>query len=107
MHGFIDLVFRHRGYYYLADYKSNRLGLQLPDYDRSGMDRAMQSHRYDLQYLVYTVTRSLYIASWGGACQIATMIATSVGSITCSFVASDRRKGRATVSTSTDPRARS
>jgi exodeoxyribonuclease V beta subunit len=55
MHGFIDLVFRHRGYYYLADYKSNRLGLQLPDYDRAVMGHAMLSHRYDLQYMVYTV----------------------------------------------------
>jgi len=55
MHGFIDLVFRYRGRYYLADYKSNRLGLSLADYDRAGMDQAMQAHRYNLQYLIYTV----------------------------------------------------
>lgn len=55
MHGFIDLVFRHKNRYYIADYKSNRLGLNLQDYDQAGMLQAMQEHRYDLQYLVYSV----------------------------------------------------
>ncbi|KOR31073.1 hypothetical protein TI04_02715 [Achromatium sp. WMS2] len=55
MHGFIDLVFRSGSRYYIADYKSNRLGMQLADYDQDGMHQAIQEHRYDLQYLVYSV----------------------------------------------------
>lgn len=55
MHGFVDLIFRHHDRYYLADYKSNRLGFNIKDYNRDGMNQAMRSHRYDLQYLVYTV----------------------------------------------------
>lgn len=55
MHGFIDLVFRHHNRYYLVDYKSNRLGMNIMDYNYSGMRRSMRLHRYDLQYLIYTV----------------------------------------------------
>ena len=32
MKGFIDLVFEHRGRFYLIDWKSNRLGAALEDY---------------------------------------------------------------------------
>lgn len=55
MRGFIDLVFRHRGRYYVVDYKSNRLGRALSDYARDSMAEAIRRHRYDLQYLLYTV----------------------------------------------------
>jgi len=55
MHGFIDLIFRHRHRYYLADYKSNRLGMNIANYNYAGMHQAMRTHHYDLQYLIYTV----------------------------------------------------
>ncbi len=55
MRGFVDLVFRHRGRFYIVDYKSNRLGRRLRDYGRESMAEAIQRHRYDLQYLLYTV----------------------------------------------------
>jgi exodeoxyribonuclease V beta subunit len=61
MHGFIDLVFRHRGRYFLADYKSNHLGDRLTDYGAPGLTRAMDAHRYDLQYLVYAVALHRYL----------------------------------------------
>ena len=48
--GFIDLVFRHAGRYYLADWKSN----VLTDYGPAGLARAMDSHQYHLQYQIYT-----------------------------------------------------
>ncbi len=55
MRGFIDLIFEHRGRYYLLDYKSNHLGPRLEHYARDRLDHAMAEQRYDLQYLIYTV----------------------------------------------------
>jgi len=55
MRGFIDLVFRHRGRFYIVDYKSNLLGRRLSDYGRERMGEAIREHRYDLQYLIYTL----------------------------------------------------
>jgi exodeoxyribonuclease V beta subunit len=59
--GFIDLVFRHEGRYYLLDYKSNWLGDNSEAYTRDAMAAAMQSHRYDLQYQLYTLALHRYL----------------------------------------------
>jgi len=59
--GFIDLVFRHNGRYYLLDYKSNWLGENGEAYTPEAMARAMQSHRYDLQYQLYTLALHRYL----------------------------------------------
>ncbi len=59
--GFIDLVFRWQGRYYLLDYKSNWLGEASPAYTREAMAGAMQSHRYDLQYQLYTLALHRYL----------------------------------------------
>lgn len=61
MTGFIDLVFRHRGRWYIADYKSNHLGNSVADYSPSAMGLAMRQHRYDLQYLIYSVALQRYL----------------------------------------------
>ncbi|MBJ3813825.1 exodeoxyribonuclease V subunit beta [Shimwellia pseudoproteus] len=53
--GFIDLVFRWNGRYYLLDYKSNWLGEDASAYTPGAMAAAMQEHRYDLQYQLYTL----------------------------------------------------
>lgn len=53
--GFIDLVFEHEGRFYLADYKSNWLGPDSQAYTQSAMEAAMLEHRYDLQYVLYTL----------------------------------------------------
>lgn len=55
MRGYIDLVLRHHGRYYLVDYKSNLLGRDLAAYAQAGMAAAIREHRYDLQYLIYTL----------------------------------------------------
>ncbi|WP_089727189.1 exodeoxyribonuclease V subunit beta [Candidatus Thiosymbion oneisti] len=55
MHGFIDLVFRRRGRFYILDYKSNRLGDRLTAYGQDGLRIAIRRHRYHLQYLIYTL----------------------------------------------------
>ena len=59
--GFIDLVFRYEGRYYLLDYKSNWLGESAEAYTREAMAAAMQSHRYDLQYQLYTLALHRYL----------------------------------------------
>ena len=59
--GFIDLVFRHEGRYYLLDYKSNWLGENSEAYTPQAMAAAMQSHRYDLQYQLYTLALHRYL----------------------------------------------
>ena len=59
--GYIDLVFEHAGRFYLADYKSNWLGSGAADYAPAALRAAMAEHRYDLQYLVYTVALHRYL----------------------------------------------
>lgn len=59
--GYIDLVFEHAGRFYLADYKSNWLGPTAADYAPAALHAAMAEHRYDLQYLVYTVALHRYL----------------------------------------------
>ncbi|RYY95688.1 MAG: exodeoxyribonuclease V subunit beta, partial [Comamonadaceae bacterium] len=51
--GFIDLVFQHEGRYYVADYKSNRLGAGDADYTHEAMRAEVLRHRYELQYTLY------------------------------------------------------
>ena len=53
--GFIDLVFQFRGRYYVLDYKSNYLGEDHRAYGLKAMADAMLAHRYDLQYVLYTL----------------------------------------------------
>jgi exodeoxyribonuclease V beta subunit len=59
--GAIDLVFVREGKYYLLDYKSNYLGEELPDYSQQNLSAAMLDHRYDLQYLIYSVALHRYL----------------------------------------------
>jgi len=51
--GFIDLTFEHQGRYYVADYKSNWLGVDDDAYTEHAMEAAILDNRYDLQYVLY------------------------------------------------------
>lgn len=53
--GFIDLVFCFQGRYFVLDYKSNHLGDNEIAYGKEAMADAMLEHRYDLQYVLYTL----------------------------------------------------
>ena len=53
--GFIDLVFCHQARYYVLDYKSNHLGENRQAYSAEAMAAAVLEHRYDLQYVLYTL----------------------------------------------------
>ncbi|HYW77056.1 MAG TPA: exodeoxyribonuclease V subunit beta, partial [Gammaproteobacteria bacterium] len=63
MKGYIDLVFEHGGRYWIVDYKSNRLGSDVSVYTQEALDHAMIEHRYDLQYLIYTVALHRHFAT--------------------------------------------
>ncbi|MCY4056611.1 MAG: PD-(D/E)XK nuclease family protein, partial [Gammaproteobacteria bacterium] len=62
LRGFIDLVAGHDGVWYVLDYKSNWLGNRADDYRSAGLSKAMRNHRYPLQYLLYLVALSRYLA---------------------------------------------
>lgn len=51
--GFIDLTFEHQGRYYVADYKSNWLGVDDSAYTELAMEQSILDNRYDLQYVLY------------------------------------------------------
>lgn len=51
--GFVDLVFEHRGRYYVADWKSNWLGPDDSAYTPAALRTAILNARYDLQYVMY------------------------------------------------------
>lgn len=55
MRGFIDLVFEVEGRYYIVDYKTNRLGDTLPEYDAPALTQTIAHSHYYLQYLIYSV----------------------------------------------------
>jgi exodeoxyribonuclease V beta subunit len=50
--GFVDLVFRHKGKFFIADWKSNRLD---GGYGRKTLDDCMNAAGYHMQYKLYTV----------------------------------------------------
>ncbi len=54
MKGYVDLVFRWQGRFYLLDYKSNWLGPKAEDYRRARLATVMREGHYDLQYRIYT-----------------------------------------------------
>jgi len=49
--GVMDLVFEHHGRYGVLDYKSNRLAR----YEPPDLNAAVLDHRYDVQYVLYTL----------------------------------------------------
>ena len=53
--GFIDLLFRDGEQYYVLDYKSNHLGYEPASYTQEAIQESMIDHRYDLQYLLYSL----------------------------------------------------
>ncbi len=59
--GAIDLVFEHEGRYYLADYKSNRLGGTYADYASDRLPAHMSHANYILQYHLYSLALQRYL----------------------------------------------
>jgi exodeoxyribonuclease V beta subunit len=59
--GFIDLICRHRGRYYVIDYKTNWLGPQASSYSPEAMRQSMADSHYYLQYWLYTLALHRYL----------------------------------------------
>lgn len=55
LNGFIDLVYRDNGRYYLLDWKSNWLGENFADYSQAAMEGAIRHGAYALQFSLYAV----------------------------------------------------
>jgi exodeoxyribonuclease V beta subunit len=62
MKGYIDLVFRFAGRFYLIDWKSNHLGDRPGDYHPRRLAACMLAERYVLQYHIYTLALHRYLA---------------------------------------------
>lgn len=60
--GAIDCLFEYQGYYYLLDWKTNWLGLQLEAYARVNLQLAMREHAYFLQASIYTEAIKRYLS---------------------------------------------
>jgi exodeoxyribonuclease V beta subunit len=61
LRGFIDLVFRHEGRFYLVDYKANHLGPSATDYAPEKLGDAMLRGQYFLQYHLYVLALHRYL----------------------------------------------
>ncbi len=59
--GFVDLVFEHRGQWYVVDWKSNQLGADFAFYERGALQSAMDANHYTLQYHLYLVALHRYL----------------------------------------------
>lgn len=61
MNGFIDLVFRRDGQYFILDWKTNHLGNSPDSYLGELLADCMWEHRYILQYHIYVLALHLYL----------------------------------------------
>ncbi len=61
MKGYIDMVFQHKGRFYLLDWKSNHLGPTVDCYDPSALREVMAANYYILQYHIYTLALHQYL----------------------------------------------
>ena len=61
LNGFIDLLFKHEGKFYILDWKSNFLGDHLDNYATSKMTEAMNEGNYHLQYFIYSMAVKNYL----------------------------------------------
>jgi exodeoxyribonuclease V beta subunit len=63
LRGFIDVLIRHQGRYYLIDWKSNDLGPVETAYTPETLSRTMVRSQYVLQYHLYAAAADLYLRS--------------------------------------------
>lgn len=60
--GFIDVVFCWQGRWYVVDYKTTNLGPRFSDYSSDRLAAAMADHDYILQYHLYAVAVTQFLA---------------------------------------------
>ena len=59
--GIIDLIYHWQGRWWIADFKSNRLGPDAASYDQARMQASMAEHHYTLQYHLYALALHRYL----------------------------------------------
>ncbi|MDA3809906.1 MAG: UvrD-helicase domain-containing protein [Spirochaetaceae bacterium] len=66
--GFIDLVFKYKGKYYVADWKttSSPEGNLYENYHTEVLEQIMESHHYNLQSMIYMVALCQFMNSTAG-----------------------------------------
>ena len=67
LRGFLDLVFRKDGYYYVIDWKSNSLTRHVADFMEEGITAEMASAGYFFQYLLYAAVLHRFLKETMGA----------------------------------------
>lgn len=67
LRGFLDLVFRKDGYYYIVDWKSNSLTRRVADFMEEGISAEMASAGYFFQYLLYSVVLHRFLKETMGS----------------------------------------
>ncbi len=65
--GFIDLIVRQNGKYYILDYKSNHLGNSPEEYSRDHLEREVIEAGYDLQYHLYLAALAAFLKERTGS----------------------------------------
>ena len=65
--GYLDLVFRRDGYFYVVDWKSNRLNGQATGFTAEGVRAEMAKEGYFFQYLLYSVVLHRFLKETMGA----------------------------------------
>lgn len=63
MKGFIDLIFRHDGRYFILDWKTNSLDIYNASFDARSLALEMGRNMYFLQYLIYCSAFMKYLFS--------------------------------------------
>ncbi len=61
LQGYLDLIYRYQGQWYVVDYKSNFLGEHYPDYATAMLPEHMAASHYYLQYHLYTLALHRYL----------------------------------------------
>ena len=67
LRGFLDLVFRKDGYYYVVDWKSNSLTRHVADFMEEGITAEMASAGYFFQYLLYSAVLHRFLKETMGS----------------------------------------
>lgn len=59
--GVMDLAYEHEGRFYILDWKTNFLGSNPTDYGKSGLEKGVAAHSYQIQFSLYTAALDLYL----------------------------------------------
>lgn len=65
--GFLDLLFEHDGFWYVVDWKSNKVGGKKANFSKTGIRDEMAREGYFFQYLLYSAVLHRFLKETMGA----------------------------------------